>query len=407
MVHQSVAKQSKIKDLLWGLLTAALVLLVLEGFARIAHTIISNLNDSKEPEWYVYSPDMGWEPKPNFKGSVYGVYREFDSDGYLSVDAPRNLDKDKVKVLFLGDSNTFGVTAPTESTFAQQLEKLMPNVTSINLGVPGYTSFQGYRRFLNQGLKVQPDIVVISFNFNDRRYVLRQEDVDALSFQARTRHERLTYITDSLRASYLYRTIHLMFKKLNIGRNIENETVRLDKLPSRVDPASYRENLVRMVEVARSRNIRVMFLLLKDNPVQTHYLTSAIELLDKSQFRTAAEYLKVTDYSQPWFSSLARLYMAKIYRLQGRTEEADTLLTVTPTRSLHGGSPIYLDKEYNEIMKDVAQEYEVAVVDAARALEKSPSDYVDFCHFNTEGHRKIAHLLHARLEKLLSTKQGK
>lgn len=395
---------SKIKDLLRGLIICVFVLLFFEGLARIGYTINLNINESQEPEWYVYSSELGWEPKPNFKGSVYGVNREFDSGGFLSVDTSKNANANKVKVLFLGDSNTFGVTVPTDSTFVQQLETLMPNISAINLGVPGYTSFQGYQTFVKKGLKVNPNIVVISFNFNDRRYVPSTLDVDnALNFQKPYKNDHLAQVTQFLRTSYLYRSIHLLLRKLGITRDsFANEKVRLDKLPSRVEPRSYRENLVRMVELARSNNIDVIFLLLKDNPIQTNYLRKGIESFNNSQFETATEYLKITNNSQLWFSTLARINLAKIYSMQGRTEEAENVLTVIPTWSLHGGSPVYLDTDYNQIMKNVATEYAIEVVDAGHLLDENPSDYTDFCHFNANGHRKIAHLLHDRLAKVLS-----
>jgi len=392
------------KDLLRGLVICAFVLLFFEGLARIGYTVILNINERPEPDWYVYSSELGWEPKPNFKGSVYGVNREFDAEGFLSVDSPQNSDANKVKVLFLGDSNTFGVTVPTDSTFAEQLETLMPNISAINLGVPGYTSFQGYQTFVKKGLKANPSIVVISFNFNDRRYVLGAQDVDnALNFQKPHKYDQLMQVTTFLKTSYLYRSINLLFKKLNITRDsTENEKVRLDKLPARVEPKSYRDNLVRMVELARTRNMDVVLLLLKDNPIQTNYLRKGIESLNRSQFETATEYLKITNNSELWFSTLSRIYLARIYSMQGRTEEAENLLTVIPTRSLHGGSPVHLDTDYNQIMKDVAKEHTVEVVDAGHVLDENPSDYTDFCHFNSNAHRKIARLLRDRLTAILS-----
>ena len=90
--------------------------------------------------------------------------------------------------------------------------------------------------------------------------------------------------------------------------------------------------------------------------------------------------------------------------MQGRTEEAENMLTVIPTRSLHGGSPVYLDTDYNRIMKNVATEYAIEVVDAGHVLDENPSDYTDFCHFNANAHRKIAHLLRDRLAAILSKK---
>jgi lysophospholipase L1-like esterase len=397
---------ARLKDVLKGLLVCALLLLLLEALARIGSTLIQNINESQEPDWYVFSSESGWEPKPGFRGSVYGVHREFDAEGFVSEDTSRKSAANQVKVLFLGDSNTFGVTVATEGTFARRLEALMPEISTVNLGVPGYSSFQGYQRFMKNGLKVGADIVVISFNFNDRRYVLTAQDVDSPSnFQKVYQQDELVRASRVLRTSYLYRSLQVVFRKLGVTRDNSQATVRLDTLPARVDPRSYRENLVRMVELARSRNMVPVFLLLKDNPAQTDYLKKGIELLDDSQPGRAAEYLKVTEYWQPWFSTLSRLHLARVYGMQGRTDEAEKALTAIPTRSLHGGSPIHLDTEYNTIMKDVAAKHAVEVVDAGRVLDQHLSDYVDFCHFNGNGHQRIAHLLRDHLQPIVAKRQ--
>ena len=48
----------------------------------------------------------------------------------------------------------------------------------ISLGVPGYTSTQGYRVLQRKGLDLDPSVIVFSFNFNDRRYLTRGEQPD-------------------------------------------------------------------------------------------------------------------------------------------------------------------------------------------------------------------------------------
>ena len=151
----------KYGELAKGLLVSVLILIMLEGLARIGFTVLQDLNERQGPQWYVQTPELGWEFRPGFEGSVYGVHRQFDSAGYISIDSAQIASDEKVKVLFLGDSNTFGVTVSTDGTFAQQLEKLMPNVSAINLGVPGYTSFQGYQTLLRKGLAIDPESVEI------------------------------------------------------------------------------------------------------------------------------------------------------------------------------------------------------------------------------------------------------
>ena len=72
------------------------------------------------------------------------------------------------KILFLGDSCTFGIPVNDNETFPALIEKRMEEIESINAGVPGYSAFQG--RLLLEGMdsSFTPDVVVITFWPNDR-----------------------------------------------------------------------------------------------------------------------------------------------------------------------------------------------------------------------------------------------
>jgi hypothetical protein len=53
-------------------------------------------------------------------------------------------------------------------------------------------------------------------------------------------------------------------------------------------------------------------------------------------------------------------------------------------------------------MCEVAEAYDVEVIDAASVLEGIPGVFVDVCHFNEEGHQKVGELLAERISKLLA-----
>lgn len=156
-----------------------LAALLIEGALRIAYTVYS---DERTEDWAAFSPHAGWTLKPNYRGTIDGVERETDARGFLTIDTEQISDTIRPKVLFIGDSNTFGWGVRSSSTFVEILENLFPGIDAINLGVPGYTSYQGYQLFATQGISMHPDVVVVSFNFNDRRYVLEAEHVDGEAF---------------------------------------------------------------------------------------------------------------------------------------------------------------------------------------------------------------------------------
>jgi lysophospholipase L1-like esterase len=397
-----------IKNVLAGLLSLIVVLLIVEGLARVGHTVLRDINRNGPGDWFIYSPGLGWEPKPGFTGIVGDSEREFDHQGFISSDTRQISDKRTTKVVFLGDSNTFGWGVSTSSTFVEVIDTLLPNISAINLGVPGYTSYQGYQMLVERGLRVNPNIIVVSFNFNDRRYVLGGDNIDnAATFQKG--YAQRTSRVNLLDHIYCYRGMSFLLRKLGIvklasyGVN-EGATVRLDSVVPRVSPDHYRENLVRMVELASKRDIYVIFVILGDNPVLTEYLRQGIRLLDDLQYGAAIESLKIAVRESNWFSDLARIYLAAAYEENGLIEERDNVLTTKVKESLGGGCPIYLDTEYSQIMREVAKEYNIEIVDAASSLSETRSDYLDV-HPDENGHQKIAHLLHERLVRILKARE--
>ena len=100
-----------------------------------------------------------------------------------------------------------------------------------------------------------------------------------------------------------------------------------------------------------------------------------------------------------WFP---RLHLAEAYKKQGRLSnqlERDLLLR-RPFERFVGGFPLYTDTRYNQIMEDVAKRYNVDIVNAGQVLDKNPSYYVDYCHIDQDGHRRVAELLYEHLNNL-------
>ena len=84
----------------------------------------------------------------------------FDRAGYFAVDSKEITDTARKKIIFIGDSSTFGYGVPTESSFVEVVEGLLKDVNTINLAVSGYTSYQG-RLSLEKYLPLlKPDLVV-------------------------------------------------------------------------------------------------------------------------------------------------------------------------------------------------------------------------------------------------------
>jgi hypothetical protein len=113
------------KNMLMGVLVSIAMLLLVEALARVVETVEQDVTRKTilvQEEWFIYSPTLGWERKPGYRG-IAGLYaRDFDRAGYFAVDSKQIADTKKKKIIFIGDSNTFGYGVPTQSSFVEVVE---------------------------------------------------------------------------------------------------------------------------------------------------------------------------------------------------------------------------------------------------------------------------------------------
>ncbi len=378
--------------MLLGLMAGALVLTTLEAGACVVYTARGDAQP-REATWYAYSRDLGWTRKPGFKGLEGGYLREFDSQGFFSVDSPQLTDG-HTRVLAFGDSNTFGVGAATSETFVEVADRLLSDASVINLGIVGGTSYQGRAALSAYARTLKPDLVVVSYNFNDRRSVRTRDEADGAEHFERlwnaTRDPAKRVVT-LLQELYLSRSLRSAMRSAHLVADASE--VDLATAVPRVDEDDYRRNLQAMAQDTRRLGIPLLFILLKDNPIETEVLDLGIERLSRGDVDGAIETLTAAVQHNNAFSDLARLYLARAYEAAGRAAEAITARRAMHQRTLAGGRPLRRDRDYNRIMREVAAEHGVPVVDGGAVLDERPADYVDFCHFNAAAHKKLGELL--------------
>ncbi len=392
-----------------GIVIALLLLLLLEGFSRILKTVNDDVV-ALRPQWLQYSADLGWEKRPNYSGLMPNesrtleptrYERHFDAEGFLTIDSSQVADPTQRKILTVGDSNTFGWGVPTEMTYSEVLDDLLPDYSVINLGVTGYSSFQGGKVLERSVERFSPALVVVSFNFNDRRLVLSAADVDSDDKFARdTASRRLASLKEIV---YLNRLLEFGLAKVGVGRVASHASgiADLRTVAPRVSPEQYKANLARMARLCRERGIPLVFVVLRDNPVQTAYLDVGVDLFRRGLLDAAEQNLKVVARSQGWFTALGKKYLVQLYQGRGESAAADVAAQESVVNLMNGDKPIHLDWEYNDIMRAVAAEFGVTLVEAGEAMRQDPSFYVDYCHFDERGHRLLAGMLKPVIDTLL------
>ena len=403
-------------------LTAALIgvaltltgLLVLEGVSRALLTAQADLAP-EQPDWYRYTPDLGWERRPHFKGLVAGemhrheparYLREFDAQGLFAVDTAQIGDTTHKRILAIGDSNTFGWGVPTRNAYPEVLDDLRPDADVINLGVSGYSSFQGYTALLKYFDRVRPDVVIASFSFNDRRVVPSEAATDS---HEKFEREALLHRMDFREKIYLYRGLQHLLIRLHLMKRSGDGSTTVDArtAPTRVSPDQYRQNLERIARFCQERHVPLVFVAFQDNPAHSEHLRAGIAHLNAGRQAQAEAELRIAVNMDNWFSDLARKYLAVVLEQRGASEEATITasLTLPAWKLTHGGRPLRLDSEYNDIVRAVARRHGAVVVEVGQVLARDASLYLDLAHPDERGHRIVATLVNNALDSLLHPPQ--
>ena len=156
-----------------GLVNVGLVVLsvvvffvILEGYFVLFDPQISDTAMGTE-----YDQLLGSKNKPNFEGSFEGTYAigEFKVQINTNSKGLRDKEYDYIKsngtkrIIFLGDSFTWGWGVEYDKRVTEILENRLKNTQVINMGVPGYGTTQDFLFLKTEGLKYNPDLIIILF----------------------------------------------------------------------------------------------------------------------------------------------------------------------------------------------------------------------------------------------------
>jgi lysophospholipase L1-like esterase len=117
--------------------------------------------------------DLVYELRPGVRGTFVGARVKIGAHGGRGAPA-ESRDDGAIRVVGLGDSITFGWGVPEHATFLGQLRRRFrsahpggPPLEVVNMGVPGYNTYQEVEAFLSQAASLRPDIVILFLCDND------------------------------------------------------------------------------------------------------------------------------------------------------------------------------------------------------------------------------------------------
>ena len=146
---------------------------------------------NKESKMYYpfdkFDPTKGWITRPNIKDMTVfdNKILNTNSRGLRGeVEYTYEKQKDKIRILILGDSFTFGDEVSDTDTYPYLLQQMLPEAEVINFGVHGYGHDQMLILLKEEGIKYNPAIIILGYvKYDNLRNMLSFKDYSKPEFK--------------------------------------------------------------------------------------------------------------------------------------------------------------------------------------------------------------------------------
>ena len=130
---------------------------------------VQTANKENEFKFFEYDSLLGWKNKPNAEGIFVmpdsTTLVKINSKGLRDKEYDYNKPEGIKRIIVLGDSFTWGYGVEAKDRFTEILNNKLPdNYEVINMGVSGYGTDQELLTLEREGLKYNPDLVVVGFH---------------------------------------------------------------------------------------------------------------------------------------------------------------------------------------------------------------------------------------------------
>ena len=203
-----------------------------------------------------------------------------NSTGFRDGEFPETKPSSTFRIICLGDSWTFGANVGQQDAYPQRLQALLrqefpkADFKVFNLGVLGYSSYQGLELLKKNVNEFLPDLVVIAFAMNDSNIGgSRDKDIPAHNQKENTLIKTLNRILERIESYKLLRYWAQIIRSQpgSIGDQMSATDKSAQKLEEAVDyekhepwvrvsPNDYKRNIHAMIDLARRHKAGVILL---------------------------------------------------------------------------------------------------------------------------------------------------
>ena len=162
MVEPTGRRWPVVASLLLALGSTALVLLVVVGAEWLARALAPDYL-ARTRGLHVFSETYGWAPRQGASTTIAGNRVSLNALGYRGRELAVPRADGRTRVVVLGDSVAFGLNVSDEQTFTHLLDARDNGIEAGNLAVQGYGPGQELLVLEREGLREDPDVVVLAF----------------------------------------------------------------------------------------------------------------------------------------------------------------------------------------------------------------------------------------------------
>ncbi len=356
-----------------------------------------------------------WKQKPYLDTEFQNQAVKTNSIGFRSDEIK---EKDKIRIISLGASPTFGWGVRSEDTYpsvvGKELKKHNIDSESINAGEIGYSSYQGLLLLKNTVLNLKPDIITVSFVINDIDKYRFFRSNSMRDSRLKPFPEAFVTVSNIMHKSSLFRAFYdmtskFMSKKSKYYGKSFNNAYNENR---RVSVEEYEYNLNAIADIAQKNGIKIVFVVMPVNlpekktllPSEKEYLKNAVAEAEKEiknkDYKRAKRILDRLLYIDE-YSPKVYYYLGIIADIEHKSKLADEMFEKAKNYEIFDCAAV--SRQYNEIMRKVSLERNIPLCDSEKDFNEYKNGYLfvdpkkDCFHPNAEGHKLIAGRLSAVL----------
>jgi len=348
-----------------------ILLLIIENFLiDIPLTSQIQLNDSRSIYLREHKPNSLQKfnnlwLSDNFENAIYKPLNILKTDEEGFIIGPNIIEEYEKTIFFLGGSTTECAYVDHDKRFPYLVQRNLRDhkIKTINGGVGGQNSKQGFLSFITKGIKQKPDFLILMFNINDISILTKTGSYDS---------------GVSGRSLIIDKKQNKSLSMIDIMKSFKNKMFPKIWFFIRKNILGYENYLIPNDEFEGFRNKKF-----EKNYVLDHFKRSILNYV---------MYCKIND--------IHLILMSQFNNIENKSE-----IFLKGFSKLHNSYSVdeFVDiySKSNELIKEIAKDYNVSFIDLNKLIPKKGEYIFDSVHLTDKGSILVSEIITNHLKEII------